>query len=155
MRTFVGHTFWIWGVGFSPDGKYVLTASQDRTARLWDAATGKQLRLFPSHANAAIASAIFTPDGRSVVIGSFDGVAQQTPVVLDDLIQSVCGRLLRDLTDEERTIYDFAFYGVQMWPATAKPSSSWPDYSGCRTDARMPGGIAVDVYPAAPASALA
>lgn len=105
VRTFVGHTFWIWGVGFSPDGKTVLTASQDRTARLWDASTGKQLRLFPGHANAAVASAIFAPDGRSVVIGSFDGVAQRTPAVLNVLIQSVCGRLLRDLTDEERTIY--------------------------------------------------
>ena len=43
-------------------GKYVLTASQDRTARFWDASTGAQLRLFPSHANTAIASAIFAPD---------------------------------------------------------------------------------------------
>lgn len=108
VRTFVGHTFWIWGVGFSPDGKYVLTASQDRTARLWDASTGQQLRLFPSHTNAAIANAIFAPDGRSVVVGSFDGVAQRTPTDLDDLIHSVCGRLLRDLTDEERTIYGIA-----------------------------------------------
>ncbi len=40
-----------------------------------------------------------------VVIGSFDGVAQRTPVDLDALIYSVCGRLLRDLTAEERTIY--------------------------------------------------
>lgn len=105
VRTFVGHTFWIWSVSFSPDGKYVLTASQDRTARLWDVSTGEQLRLFPSHANTAIANAIFAPDGHSVVVGSFDGVAQQTPTDLNDLIRAVCGRLLRDLTDEERTIY--------------------------------------------------
>jgi len=39
------------------------------------------------------------------VIGSFDGVAQQTPTDLNDLIRAVCARLLRDLTDEERTIY--------------------------------------------------
>lgn len=108
VRTFVGHTFWIWSVSFSPDGKYVLTASQDRTARLWDVSTGEQLRLFPSHANTAVANAIFAPDGHSVVIGSFDGVAQQTPTDLNDLIHEVCGRLLRDLTDEERTIYGIA-----------------------------------------------
>ena len=30
-------------VVFSPDGKYVATASGDNTARVWDAATGKQI----------------------------------------------------------------------------------------------------------------
>ena len=43
-----------------------------------------------------------------MVIGSFDGVAQQTPTDLNDLIHSVCARLLRELTDEERTIYGIA-----------------------------------------------
>ena len=79
--TFAAQTGLLFGLAFSPDGKYVLTASQDRTARLWDASTGAQLRLFPSHANTAIANAVFAPDGHSVVIGSFDGVAQQTPVL--------------------------------------------------------------------------
>jgi WD40 repeat protein len=105
VRTFVGHTFWIWSAHFSPDGKYLLTASQDRTARLWDANTGEQLRLFAGHSNAPVANAIFDPTAGNVVIGSFDGMAQRTPVDLDALIHSVCGRLLRDLTAEERTIY--------------------------------------------------
>jgi len=83
----------------------VLTASQDRSARLWDAATGKKLRLFPGHANSPVAKAIFSPDGRSVLVGSFDGVAQATPVDLEQLVRSVCARVLRDLTDEERVTY--------------------------------------------------
>jgi WD40 repeat protein len=37
------------GAVFSPDGKQILTASADRTARLWDVASGKELRRFEGH----------------------------------------------------------------------------------------------------------
>ncbi|MBK8278480.1 MAG: hypothetical protein IPK92_22370 [Nitrospira sp.] len=50
---------------FSPDGTKVITASNDKTARVWDAATGKELvRL--SHEN-PVRSATVTPDGTRVV----------------------------------------------------------------------------------------
>jgi WD40 repeat protein len=105
VRKFVGHTNIIWNVTFSPDGKYILTASQDKTARLWDVATGEQLRLFPGHGNSSVANAIFSPDGKYVVVGSFDGTTQITDVNLNELVQLVCSRLLRDFTSSERTVY--------------------------------------------------
>ena len=38
--TLEGHTDGVWSAAFSPDGKRIVTASKDGTARLWDAADG-------------------------------------------------------------------------------------------------------------------
>ncbi|CAA9295450.1 MAG: High-affnity carbon uptake protein Hat/HatR [uncultured Chloroflexia bacterium] len=105
LHTFAGHTNILWNVTFSPDGKYALTAGEDRVARVWDVQTGKQVHVFPSHANTPIGNAIFTPDGRSVVVGSLDGVVQLSPLDLEPLVESICARVLRDFTEAERVSY--------------------------------------------------
>ena len=43
MQTFSGHLGAVMGVGFSPDGQRIATASADGTARIWDTTTGKEL----------------------------------------------------------------------------------------------------------------
>jgi hypothetical protein len=50
----------------SPDGKAVLTGSQDSTARLWDAATGKPLGP-PLRHQRSVESVAFSPDGKAVL----------------------------------------------------------------------------------------
>jgi hypothetical protein len=51
---------------FSPDNHWILTGSQDKTARLWDAATGEPVATFEGHGR-RVESASFSPDGRQII----------------------------------------------------------------------------------------
>jgi dipeptidyl aminopeptidase/acylaminoacyl peptidase len=62
-------------VTFSPDGTRVLTGSQGKTAKLWDAATGAEIATLARHTY-PIAAVAFSPDGRHVLTGSTDNTAR-------------------------------------------------------------------------------
>ena len=58
-------------VRFSPDGKHVLSASDDRTARLWEVSSGKELLRLDGH-RSSVSCAIFSPDGKRLVTAGSD-----------------------------------------------------------------------------------
>src|SRR5207253_113402 len=76
--TLRGHTETVYAVAYSPDGRYVVTASFDKTLKLWDAATGAEIKTFggqAGHQNLVLA-ATFSPDGRLIASGASDNTAK-------------------------------------------------------------------------------
>lgn len=56
-------------VAFSPDGKLVASGSADHTVRIWERATGKEMRRFTGHGE-GVHFVTFTPDGKHVISAS-------------------------------------------------------------------------------------
>jgi len=68
------HSAGVTGLAISPDGRYVLTASQ-KIAYLWDRHSGQQIRTFTGH-GATINAVAFSPDGKTILTGSDDHTAR-------------------------------------------------------------------------------
>jgi WD40 repeat protein len=59
-------------VAFSPDGRRIISGSDDNTLRLWDAATCKPIGSPLQGHTSSVNSVAFSPDGRRLVSGSND-----------------------------------------------------------------------------------
>jgi WD40 repeat protein len=70
-----GHTADINSVAFSPDGRLVVTASADGTARVFEAATGARLGELRGHGK-SVNTASFSPDGKFIVTASDDATVR-------------------------------------------------------------------------------
>jgi TIR domain/WD domain, G-beta repeat len=98
------------GVAFSPDGTRIATASWDKTARVWDSASGHELARL-THDDSVYGVA-FSPDGTRIATASIDNSAR--------VWDSGSGRELARLT------HDDAVYGVAFSPdGTRIASASW------------------------------
>jgi WD40 repeat protein len=70
-----GHKGLLFSAGFAPDGRRIVTASEDKTARVWDAENGDQLATLRGHTE-GVRVAFFSPDGRQVITASTDKTAR-------------------------------------------------------------------------------
>ena len=94
------HSGVVLSVVFSADGAHVLSASDDSSIKLWDAATGALIRTFEGHSG-SVRSIVFSPDGTRVLSGSSD----QTMKLWD----AATGAVLRTFEPHENWVRSVAF----------------------------------------------
>jgi WD40 repeat protein len=111
--TLAGHTGLVRGVAWSPDSSKVATASDDRTAKVWDAATGRVLLTLPVQP-AILWSVTWSPDGRKIATSGRDNVPKiwdatsgqelgklvGSPEAISDIVWSPDGKRIATASDD-------------------------------------------------------
>ena len=72
IGTLYGHRSYVSSAAFSPDGTKIVSASVDKTIRIWDTNTGKQIGLPLEGHTDSVLDASFSPDGKKIVSSSHD-----------------------------------------------------------------------------------
>lgn len=90
--TLRGHTNYVELVVFGqPDGRRLVSASNDGTVRLWDPATGRTVATFPAHKDDSVPVVALSPDGHLLAIIGDDGVIK--------VWNAITGRAVATLTN--------------------------------------------------------
>ena len=71
VKTLIGHTWVIYGVAITPDGKNIVSCSEDQTIKIWNLETGELEKTLIGHTGEVTAIAI-SSDGQRIVSGSYD-----------------------------------------------------------------------------------
>jgi WD40 repeat protein len=77
VRDLLGHSGDVQALAFAPDGRLLASASSDNTVRIWNTATGDELREIRQRSPAFAVS--FSADGSKLVLGDADGTVQIWP----------------------------------------------------------------------------
>jgi hypothetical protein len=94
-QTLLPHESTVNTAQFSPDGQRIITASEDNTARVWDAKTGQEIAKLNGH-EGWVNTAQFSPDGQRIITASEDNTAR--------VWDAKTGQEIAKLNGHERTV---------------------------------------------------
>jgi WD40 repeat protein len=135
------HTGPVFSAPLSPDVKFVVTASGDNTARVWEAASGEEVARM-AHWDWVEAVA-FSPDGQWLATGSDDGTAR--------VWEAASGQEVARMAHEDM-VFAVAFSPDGQWLATASGDNMarvwlvWPDDLIAESCARLTRNLTLEEW---------
>ncbi len=121
VLTLGGHQGKVWEIGFSPDGRAIVTAD-DRDLRLWDTASGRELARMRGHTEPVFA-ARFSPDGTRLATASADGTIRMWDARSGRALATLRGHRGRveaiAWTPDGRTLLSGGEDGARLWDPDA------------------------------------
>ena len=107
------HTATIKRIGVDKAGRWAVTASEDKTARVWDLATGRLLTVLRvpvgTQDQGKLYAVALSPDGTLVALGGFTRTKGQPQDLF--LFDRASGRLIQHLPGLPNVVFDLAFSG--------------------------------------------
>jgi len=139
-----GHRDFIKDLAFTPDGELLVSASDDKTIRVWDWRSGRTIRTIRGEIGLRNHGKIFaiaiSPDGETLAAGGFfgPGFGEDPPYGDVRLFELRSGRITGVLKGHELPVYDIAFSPdgerlavagqdgyVFLWQKNAQEASGW------------------------------
>jgi WD40 repeat protein len=116
--TMTGHTTVVSSVAYSRDGKKLITASWDKTAKIWDATNGKLLQTLTGHTN-YVDNACFSNDGSVALSGSWDMTWRlwnvETGEKLREGTTQIQGGAMQFAPDDATFVMRYSYYEIGRW----------------------------------------
>jgi WD40 repeat protein/serine/threonine protein kinase len=115
LRTLRGHEQGVTWVAFRPDGQRLASASLDKTVRIWETATGREILCFQAHAH-GVNCVAFSPDGHRLATAAGEAWAHTVPVGTRPSVRgevkvwdATTGRELLSINAHSDTVWCVAF----------------------------------------------
>jgi len=127
-----GHELAVISVAVSPDSNYVATGSRDKSAKLWDLNTGREVRSFLGH-EYSVTTIDFSKDGNTLMTGSSDGTVRFWDVNSGKEIASInpSNEIVSDVNfspDMKHFVVSCLRYPVKVYETASRkksPTSTW------------------------------
>ncbi len=122
LYTYRGHANSVNSVAWSPDGKYIVSGSEDSTAYVWDATTGDNV-FSPHSGGSTIRAVAWSPDGKRIASAGDEGKVQVWDATNGKDVYTYLGHAFRvdavAWSPDGRRIASGSFDGsIQLWDAS-------------------------------------